>query len=162
MRAWNERPIEIANLFNPAFCGEIIRNCVKSYEELSIEPMPFSLLFLILPIILHKKTRCSITSHTRQFHPLLDKHQDLKLDFSYRASQLIPITREAITFLLQVKAIRIDENAQVSIIPYKSKSIEDRENGEIDDCFKKARILGRLFGRSGNPSTIYAIWGVRP
>jgi len=119
MKTWYDRPIEIANLFNPAFCGAIIRNCVKSYEELINEPMPYSLLFLVLPIILHKRTRSNITSYTKQFHPLLDKHQDLKVDFSYRANQLIPITREAIMFLLQVKAIKINEDAQVSVMPYK-------------------------------------------
>jgi len=30
---WQNRPIIVANLYNPAFCGEVLRVAIKSYEK---------------------------------------------------------------------------------------------------------------------------------
>ena len=65
-------------------------------------------------------------------------------------------------YLLEVEAIKLDQYARVSAIKFKRVQNENQGNGEIDDCYKKAKILGRLFAKSGSPSTIYAVWGVRP
>ena len=54
---WDDRNPIVANLFNPAFCGQIIRIVVQSYNQNSNKKFPFALVFIILPILLHKETR---------------------------------------------------------------------------------------------------------
>src|SRR6266699_1933084 len=75
MIRWEERPVEIANLFNPAFCGEILRRCISSYQQTNSLPLPYPLLFLVLPIILHRDTRERISPRQRlTLHAWLQKH----------------------------------------------------------------------------------------
>ncbi len=58
LRTWENRSVISANLLNPAFCGEVIRRTIWGYNSNSEnEKIPFSLLSLILPIVLHKDTR---------------------------------------------------------------------------------------------------------
>jgi len=59
MIPWEHRPIEVANLFNPAFCGEVIRRCGAGYSAKLQTGMPYALAFLVLPIVLHPATRWS-------------------------------------------------------------------------------------------------------
>ena len=52
MEIWEDRSKIVANLLNPAFCGEILRRAIVSYNENEENMLfPFSLLYLILPII---------------------------------------------------------------------------------------------------------------
>ena len=163
MMHWEERPIEIANLLNPAFCGEILRRCIKSYQKTNSQNFPFPLIFLVLPIVLHRETRERILPRQRQsLHAWLQGHQDLKIGFAERASELVPVTREAIIFLLQSNTIKLDETAGLVNLPSKKVSIKGQEQGEIADCYNKADLVGRWFARAGTITTIYAMWGVKP
>ena len=50
MENWEDRSKIVANLLNPAFCGEILRRAIVSYNENEENMLfPFSLLYLILP-----------------------------------------------------------------------------------------------------------------
>ena len=67
MENWEDRSKIVANLLNPAFCGEILRRAIVSYNENEENMLfPFSLLYLILPIILLKKQE--IICHNVQAH----------------------------------------------------------------------------------------------
>lgn len=51
MENWEDRSKIVANLLNPAFCGEILRRAIASYNDNEENMLfPFSLLYLILPI----------------------------------------------------------------------------------------------------------------
>ncbi len=56
----------------------------------------------------------------------------------------------------------MDEQAGLSVISSKNVSIEGQDEGEIDDCYRKADFVGRWFARAGTVTTIYAMWGVKP
>lgn len=53
MKQWDQRPFEIRNLFNPAFCGVVLFRAMQSYEEENSQGMPFSR-SLVLPLCLQK------------------------------------------------------------------------------------------------------------
>jgi hypothetical protein len=161
MIIWERRPIEIASLLNPAFCGEVLRRCIEEYEKVASHPFPFPLLYLVLPIVLHKNTRETIASQ-RQLHVWLQSHEEVKIGFANRTRQLLPITKEALLFLLQVQAISIDEQAQLNTIRYQRRTPSSQKEGEINNCYKTAVIIGRWFARAGSVTTIYALWGIRP
>lgn len=163
MIPWEQRPIEIANLLNPAFCGEVLRRCVNSYQETASRPFPYPLIFLILPIVLHRKTRERISPRQRQsLHVWLQSNPDVKIDFANRAKDFIPITKEAILFLLQVEALILDEQASLGVTSYKKVKVEGQNESEIADCYQKAEIVGRWFARAGTATTIFTMWGVKP
>lgn len=63
---WEQRPLEIAYLLNPAFCGEIVRQCIPSYTSEARVGSTYTLTFLVLPIVLHSETRSAISPRQRQ------------------------------------------------------------------------------------------------
>ena len=163
MTMWEKRPPEVANLLNPAFCGEVILRCIEKYVQTLKQPFPYPLVFLVLPIVLHKRTRESISSTKReQLHVWLQSNQERRIEFSQRAQELIPFTRETMTFLLQSGNLEIDSNAGLSVNKYHPEKIPRGYTQEIDDCFVKSDIVGRWFARAGSPTTIFTMWGVRP
>lgn len=161
MLAWEDRPIEVANLLNPAFCGEILRRCFYSYQKHTNGYFPYPLVFLVLPIVLHKRTREMIKSRTKdQFDAWIHKHQEVRIGFAERAKQLIPITNEGLIFLLNSDSLEVTNNAKLLVKNYSPKKI--KEDSEVSNCFKKSEIVGKWFAKSGNPTTIYTMLGVRP
>jgi hypothetical protein len=163
MIPWENRPIEVANLLNPAFCGEIIRRAVKAYESIKPLGFPYPLVFLLLPVVLHRNTRETILPRQRsQFHVWIQNNQHVKIGFAERAKQLVPVTKEAITFLLQLKAVSIDDEANIKASNYHSKNRLSSASSEILDCYKKAEIVGRWFAKTGTTTNVYIMWGVKP
>lgn len=163
MKPWESRPEEIANLLNPAFCGEIIRRSVEKYYDNSDSPFQYPLLYLILPIVLHRYTRDRINPIMRkQMHVWIQENQSVRIGFAERARQLRPVTNESILFLLQLQAANINEDGSVRINKYKRVKIDGHQTGEIADIFKKAEIIGKWFSSAGTTSTIFTMWGVKP
>jgi hypothetical protein len=134
----------------------------ERYEEDILQPFPFPLVYLILPIVLHTKTRGTIASE-KQLHVWLQAHEEVKIGFADRTRQLIPVTKEAIAFLLQVNAIICDDQARLSTVHYRRQHVpQSQREGEIESCYKAAVVIGRWFARVGSVTTIYALWGVKP
>lgn len=162
MKDWNERSREVAYLLNPAFCGRIIYNVVKAYYDESKRPMQFPLVYLILPIVLHKKTRSKISSVT-QMQVWIKRNPDLLIGFAERARSLVEITNEALEFLMQAKLIELNDNADLSVSrTIKALSKSRYINEEIKECINKSTGLAKWFARSGTVESIYISWGIRP
>lgn len=158
---WNERPKEVASLLNPAFCGEIILECISSHNDF-VDGFPFPMVFLILPIVLHPKTRDTIPYQTKHMHMWIQAHKEVLIGFPERARNMVPITMETLIFLLQLNCIKIDRHEKLTLNKEQTlKKIEGRTT-DINDYIRVAKILGKLFTHSGNTSTIFTMLGVRP
>lgn len=163
MKSWYERPEEIANLLNPAFCGEVIRRSVAKYYQNTSVPFQFPLLYLVLPIVLHRATRGIFPSSSRkQMHVWLQENQNIRIGFAKRARELVPITKESVAFLMQLDALLLDNDGTVRIPKYRKVKLEGHSDGEIADIMSKAEMIGKWFSNSGTVSTIYTMWGVKP
>lgn len=164
MIPWEKRPMEIANLLNPAFCGEIMRRCVAKYQSTSSRPMPYSLLFLVLPIVLHRKTRerMPTTTARKQMHTWLMENQEVKIGFADRSRSLVHITKEAVAFLMQIDTLKINKQGFLTSPAYEPLAVSRQNAGEVSDCYNKAEIVGQWFARTGSAATIYIMWGVKP
>ena len=159
--SWDRRPTEVANLLNPAFCGEVLRRCFHAYKKNSDDHFPYPLSFLILPIVLHKKTRDLINPRTKDhLDAWIHKHQEARIGFAERVHELIPITNEALMFLLNSNSLEVTDEAKFVVKNYSSQ--KNTEENEVSECFKKSEIVGKWFAKDGNPTTIYTMWGVRP
>jgi len=163
MIAWQERPVEVANLLNPAFCGVITQEFVKEYNSQTSTGVPFELVFLVLPIILHKKTRDLLPMRsTTMMHVWLQKHPEVRIGFSQRTKELIPFTKESISFLLVRKLLAVDEYGNFFRTKRRNrKSIADLPI-ELTSYIRKTRLVAKWFAQNSSSSTIYTMWGIRP
>jgi hypothetical protein len=161
MLPWKERPIEIANLLNPAFGSLLLCDCINSFQENVPLGMPFALSFLILPVVLHKSTRESLPKTTRtKLHVWLQEKPQVRIGFAQRTQELAPYSREGLLFGLQSGNIAVD-NGKLLIIqrPNDNKSWSEKEEPAV--CREKARFVGRWFALSGSLSSIFVMWGIR-
>ena len=156
MKSWDMRTHEVAFLLNPAFCGRVIY-CTKTNRG-----FPVPLAYLILPLVLHKESRSCIDSRTKLI-AWVQRYPQLLIDFSRRARELVPITNEAVEFLLQTGNIYLNSSGELEILPTsrslsKTKYIDE----EIADCLKKGEHVAKWFATTGKVETIYITLGVRP
>ena len=159
---------EVFNLLNPAFCGQILLNCIESYRKSCKREFPFSLAYLVLPLVLPSKIRENINPKSQELlHTWVFSNQILLLDFPTRTKELLSLTNETIMFLLQSKTIELDSFANIILkteikkskpMNFNDENIED----ELSDGVKKSRVIGRWFAKIDNTSKIFAILGVSP
>lgn len=162
MKSWNIRAHEVAYLLNPAFCGRILYTTIKTYGEKTNRAFPFPLIYLVLPLVLHKGTRSSINSRT-QLLLWVQKYPQLLIDFPQRAKELIPITNESIEFLLQTGKIILTPNGELEA-PASTRSLSKTKfvDDEVTECIKKSEHIAKWFAGAGKVETIYVELGVRP
>jgi hypothetical protein len=161
---WEDRSVISANLLNPAFCGEVIRSAVTGFNENDKGlAMPFVLAFLILPIVLHKRTRQKMpTRSSTYFHSWVEENEPVFIGFADRARQMLPFTREAISFLMIQKALTIDDEGLMFASNYRRATPKGENTDEINEIYKKAELLGKWLRLTGNPQTIFMFLKIRP
>jgi len=160
---WEDRPMVVANLLNPAFCGEVLRIGIKAYTKETNQGLPFSLTFLFLPILLHKETRERFPkSVSTNFYEWLEENAIVKIFIGTRIKNLVPYTREGMQFLIYYEAIKINNQAELELISYRKKKVLYKNSNEIEDIYKKAEMLGKWLGKTGNIKTIYSLIGIKP
>jgi len=161
---WAYRPVEIANLLNPAFCSVIIFETAKTYQKELDSAIPYSLTFLILPIVLHESTRERLPkSVATKMHSWIQKNSDLKIGFSERVKQMVPYTKEGLIFSFNMRVLQVNEQRH-TIVAFQPaiKRPKWGSDTEAHRCVTKAALLGKLFAKAGDASTIFAMWGVQP
>ncbi len=163
MKAWSQRPVEVAALLNPAFCALLLRQCAKGFMENKPEGIPYPLLALSLPIVLHKFTRERLPKSIRKkMHPWLQENQEIRMDFARRCAALMPYYREAMVFACD-EDLLVFTKAGLFLAPPEAKEPKLwTSDSEPADCMKRAFFAGRWFSVAGDVRTIYAMWGIRP
>ena len=164
MEQWENRSPIAANLLNPAFCGEIIRRTIIAYND-NEEGLLFSysLVPLILPILLHKKTRDKMPmKSSTYFHHWVDENEALFLNFANRVKELLPYSKEALMFLLLHKCADFTDNGKIRIKKFRKKNLKDKNAKEVQFIFQKAEFLGKWLRLTGNEQTIYMFLKIRP
>ena len=100
MQPWANRPVEEANLFNPAFSATLMTKTVGDFtKKAGGRQMPFALVFLVLPIIMHRGTREALPGSTvTALLPWLQENREQLVDFPARVRRLKPFSQEAVMF----------------------------------------------------------------
>lgn len=162
MKSWNLRTHEVAYLLNPAFCGRMLYATIKTYSEKTNRALPFPLIYLVLPLVLHKGTRVCINSRT-QLLLWIQKYPQLLIDFPQRARELVPITNESVEFLMQTGKIVLTLNGELET-PASTRSLSKTKfvDEEVSECIKKSEHIAKWFAATGKVETIYIQLGVRP
>lgn len=162
MKCWDQRPFEIRNLFNPAFCGLVLFRALHGYEEEDARGMPFSLSLLVLPLCLHKESRKLIVTSPRSYLlKIIEKNQQVIVGFAGRVTDMLPYAFEGFGLLMERGCISIADDGRIQTVPDKvRKTVKGTD--ETVSCQKVARIVGREFARIADRVTIYTTFGVRP
>lgn len=165
MKTWTERPTELAYLFNPAFCGWVLRESFEGYASVRPAGMPLPVAFLILPIVLHRETREQVPrAVTTTLHVWLQEHPEVRVSFAERAKELAPFTREGLMFLGTRGQLRVADDGGVLVDGKlaRGKAPLLRESQELGNTLAAATFVGRWFAHAGEPATLFQMWGVCP
>jgi hypothetical protein len=162
--AWSDRSVEQARLLNPAFLAALAWSCSEGYRNVTTLGIPYPLLFVAMPVVLHKATRENLPrAVTTSLAAWLVQNPQSHVLFAERATALVSLVKEGILFgangqLIEVSSSRIIALAQ----PSSMKIFLAQASEEVNDCMKKAKFVGKWFASSGEYTTIMALWGVAP
>src|SRR3989338_2980867 len=162
MKRWDQRPFEIRNLFNPAFCGLVLFRSLQRYEEENPDGMPFSLALLVLPLCLQKDSRQVIADSPRSYLlNTVEKNPHLLVGFADRARDLMPFALEAFGLLMEKGCFVVSQDGRLKTVPdLVRKSVTG--TSESISCQRVARIIGKEFARIADRVTVYTTFGIRP
>jgi hypothetical protein len=162
MKRWDQRPFEIRNLFNPAFCGLILFRALQGYEEENPDGMPFSLTLLVLPLCLYKESREVLADNSRSYLlRTVERNPQMLVGFANRVSNLMPFTFEAFGLLMERFCFRVSQDGRLKTMP---KTVRKSVTGTSESiaCQRVARIVGKEFARIADRVTVYTTFGIRP
>jgi hypothetical protein len=161
---WRDRPPEIAALLNPAFCGELIARATQDYERIRAAAFPLPLGFVVLPLVLHPPTLSILPSRANTtFATWSAENEALLADLPERTLRLRPISREALLFLAQHKALTVDaEGLRTGEKPMRLTAKSAVTTPDTDGIRRAAGLLGRWFANQGAPGHILQTMGVMP
>lgn len=162
MKRWDQRPFEVRNLFNPAFCGLVLFRALQGYEEENPDGIPFSLALLVLPLCLHKDSRQVIAASPRSYLlKTVEMNPQLTVGFASRTSDLMPFVLEAFGLLMERGCFVVSQDGRLKTLPGKvRKSVTGTSESVL--CQRVARIIGKEFARIADRVTVYTTLGIRP
>lgn len=165
MTLWAQRSREEQALLNPAFCATLLWHGARGYSNLSSGAMSFEEAFLILPFVLHRKTREILPRSTRTSMAVwLDQYPLSRGTIASRARHLVPFTKEGMLFGGLHGLLKIENNQIYALKNWRWTIIRTfgQTSDEVRTCSKKADFIGRWFALTGNALTVLALMGIRP
>ena len=163
--SWDERPQDVANLLNPAYVGTLVYRAVVGFGDEANRGMPFPLLFLVPPFVMHEGTRGRLPRSIATTLPTwLQDHKDIIVEFGKRTTTLVPYTRESVLFLLDRNILSFDDNGDFIRGNANPKGVTKYQkiSETVQQSYRRAEFVGKWLARSGSPMTIYALLGVTP
>lgn len=165
MKSWSDRPTELAYLFNPAYCGWLLREATDGYASEVTGGMPLPLAFLALPLVLHKPTRDLLPRSVASVLLVwLQEHPEVRVGVAERTRELAPFTREALLFLgARGHLVVSDEGCLTTGGKLgRGKTALVARSGDLKDALQKAKFVGRWFAAAGTAAAVFQALGVCP
>ncbi len=164
--AWASRPLEEANLFNPAFCSALSFEFVRTYTKERPDGAPLPLLPLVFSIVLHSATRKKLPGTTlTALYEWIQRNNHCLIGLPDRTTSVVPLVKEAIIFSLSNDILKFNNGYYIVLSEKKAsftpKFLEQSTN-ELNDIVDRTRFLARWFVKSGSESSILSSWGIRP
>jgi hypothetical protein len=162
MKQWDQRPFEVRNLFNPAFCGLVLYRALLGYEEVNPDGMPFSLSLLVLPLCLQKDARQVIVGNSRSYLlKIVEKNPQLLVGFADRANDMLPFTLEGFGVLMERGCFVVSQDGRLKPVSGRVQKLV-KGTDESVSCQRAARFVGKEFAHIADRVTVYTSFGIRP
>jgi hypothetical protein len=166
MNSWTERSKEVANLLNPALCCLLLTSSVVSYSTIKNEGMPFSLPFIILPVLMNEKSKDIIPTTPRtSLVNWLNNNPHVRLSLQERIISLKPYVQESILFGILHEWLFLTNSGYLTTSLSENdinKIISNKAKGETRNLVMRSKFIGKWFALSGTVETVMALWGVKP
>lgn len=148
-------------LLNPAFIALVLAHAASGHEHRTGLPMPLSLCFLVVPIVLHGPTREALPRRvTTKPGGWLDEHPLLRAGFAARGRSVAPAVRAGLREGLRAGALELDGESVAGHPPRRRPGIP--LSAEVEEILKRAEFAGGWLGLAGPPVGTFAMWRVRP
>lgn len=162
LEPWDARSPVPAAMLNPALIAAILAAAANQYEDTSGVAMPWTLSFLVPPIVLHRPSREALprTSKT-SLSRWVAENATLSAGFPARATHLLPHVREGLRFGLRHDVFHLTKQGAALYCENAPKTSR-RSPGDLVPVIRGAGMLGRIFARTGDAATVFAALRVRP
>jgi len=135
----------------------LLREATGGYVE-GRGPMAWPLAFAAAPLVLHGPTRRALPRRSSQhLSRWAQGHSDLVAGLPVRARSLAPPVRAGLRTGLRTGLLALDDGA---LVPGAASLA--RGTGRLLELQRAAALVGRWLGRSDEPSTVFALLGLRP
>jgi hypothetical protein len=163
MSSWAQRPRVIANNLNPALLAAIESASARAHGAgASGRPMPWTMIFLIAPLVLHRPTREALPmTAATHLSTWVARHPLLRAGFPRRASALVPAAQEGLRFGLRHGVLSIDGGGVLNGT-VRATDLSDSEDDQLFELIKAAERAGRWLAKTENTSTAFTLLGVAP
>lgn len=149
---------ELDLIQNPAIGAYLIWNFTLGYQEDGAEAAPFLLAFLVLPMLLHRRTFNEVASTQKAsgltlFAAKFDRDREVLIELHARARLLRPLSFQSVGVASTSRLIRIDHESALlhgyplTLLNVKKPSIPERLKGFSGAAEK----LGHWFSKLGLP-----------
>lgn len=167
MNRWKERPPEEQRLLNPGFCSLLLWHSARAHAAATTRRtgIAFEESFLVLPIILHRKTRESLPLTTSTSLAVwLGRNPLAPSTIADRARALVPFTKEAMRFGGAYGLLQFDQALMCANSDWRARMVSALQDSsdEVRVCAKRAEFLGKWFAKTGNAETVLSLLGVQP
>lgn len=163
---WTRRPIEEANLFNPAFLCVLTHEFVKEYSKQHENGASLFLVIAALAISLHRSTRERLPYSTvTPLYAWVQENEDLLIGLATRAKNISPYVKEAAMFGFATQTLQTSN--QSALLPGRTKLLISKNfsavmTDETKMIIERSKFVGRWLAKSGSEISIAGALGIRP
>lgn len=154
MTTWADRSEIPAAYLNPALLAVLASAAAYGYARETGHPMSWPLIFIVCPLVLHRPTRQALPTSTRtHLSTWVTRNPLIRAGFPARAESLTSFVREGLRFGLHHGLLFFENGAlrgtQVRV-----------SDTETQSLLRAAMLVGRWLGKTDQPSTTFALFGV--
>jgi len=160
--AWPERAQPAADILNPAISSVCVAWAAKRYErDTDGAALPFSLSFLVAPLVFHEPTRARLPQKVTSHFPTWVTHNaEVLAGFPRRAGALVPYVREGIRTGVRSGLITLDDAGDLTATIAAHTTIPSET--ELRSIATSSALVGGWFARAGTPANVFTQLGVAP
>lgn len=156
---WARTSPIVANLYNPAFLGELIRRVGEAYRKECARDLPLALSFLAIPLVIYPDSRGTLKARSyRYLHSWAIDNPQIRVHFARRCGELAPYIRLALAFAVAHRAIAIAPGG--GLRPLRRPRGASVPALETSDYFVACQTIGRWLARVEIESNIFIMLGV--
>lgn len=148
-------------MLNPALFTMIAAAAGEEYHRAAKERMPWALIFLVPPLVLHRGTREALPRTTATHWPTwVGRNPILLSGYPLRARSLVGPTRAGLRFGLSHGVLVLDDEQRLTG-RLRGKT-RPADIGDVAVVLRASGFVGKWLTKLDSPATAFALLGVAP
>jgi hypothetical protein len=148
-------------MLNPALLTVIATAAAEEYHRAAKEPMPWALMFLVPPMVLHRDTREALPRTTAtHWSTWVGRNPVLLSGYPLRARSLVEPTRAGLRFGLVQGVLAIDDDQRLR--GHLRAKARPADVGDVAVVLRSSGFVGKWLTKLDSPATAFALLGVAP